>query len=64
VSTDSYLQDENVSYMIDYEVDSNSSHGAKNRGSIYIRGLRSLEGGYDSFKFTLEKAVDFSDLDS
>lgn len=64
VSTDSYIQDENMSYLIDYEVNSTSAMGAKNKGSIYIRGIKSNDGGYDSFKFILEKAVDFNDLDS
>lgn len=50
--------------MIDYEVDSMTSNGAKNRGSIYIRGIKSQDGGFDSFKFILEKTVDFNDLDS
>ena len=53
-----------MAYMIDYEVDSTTAQGAKNKGSIYIRGIKSQDGGYDSFKFILEKAVDFNDLDS
>lgn len=64
VSTDSYTQDDNMSYLIDYEVDSTTARGAKNKGSIYIRGIKSQDGGYDSFKFILEKGVDFNDLDS
>jgi hypothetical protein len=64
ISTDSYTQDENMSYLIDYEVDSTTAQGAKNKGSIYIRGIKSMDGGYDSFKFILEKSVDFNDLDS
>lgn len=50
--------------MIDYEVDSTTAQGAKNKGSIYIRGIKSQDGGYDTFKFILEKSVDFNDLDS
>ena len=62
ISTDSYIQDENVSYMIDYEVASTTATGGKNKGSIYIRGIKG-EGGFDSYKFVLEKSVDFHDLD-
>ena len=53
-----------MSYLIDYEVDSTTAQGAKNKGSIYIRGIKSRDGGYDTFKFILEKSVDFNDLDS
>ena len=49
--------------MIDYEVNSTTAVGAKNRGSIYIRGIKG-DGGFDSYKFVLEKSVDFHDLDS
>ena len=62
VQTDSFVQEENVSYLIDYEVNSSTAHGARTKGSIYIRGIKG-EQGYDSFKFILEKGVDFSDLD-
>lgn len=47
--------------MIDYEVNSTTALGAKNRGSIYLRGVKS--GEYDSFKFVVEKSVDFHDVD-
>lgn len=50
--------------MIDFENDSATARGAKNKGSIYIRGNKSLDGGYDSFKFILEKSVDFNDQDA
>lgn len=62
VTTDSFAQDENVSFLIDYEVNSTTAMGAKSKGSIYIRGIKGGEG-FDSFKFILEKGVDFSDLD-
>lgn len=62
VGTDSYIQDENVSYLVDYEVNSSSAHGAKTKGSIYIRGVKGGDG-FDAFKFILEKGVDFNDLD-
>lgn len=48
--------------MIDYEVNSTTALGAKTKGSIYIRGIKGEEG-YDSYKFILEKGVDFSELD-
>ena len=51
-----------MAYQKDYEVNSTTADGAKTRGSVYIRGLKDKEG-YDSFKFILEKAVDFCDLD-
>jgi len=52
-----------VSYLIDYECSSTSAPGSKCKGSVYIRGVKS-ESGFDSFKFVLEKSVDFSELDS
>ena len=58
------MQDDNISYLIDYENDSTTASGGKNKGSIYIRGIKSTDGGYDSFKFILEKSVDFNDLDA
>lgn len=63
VSTDSFSSGENVSYLIDYECMSTSCPGAKCKGSVYIRGVKS-DSGFDSFKFVLEKSVDFSELDS
>lgn len=64
ITTDSFFQDDNVSYLVDYKVDSTTAQGAKSKGSIYIRGIKSRDGGYDSFKFILEKSVDFNDLDA
>jgi len=52
-----------VSYLIDYECMSTSCPGSKSKGSVYIRGVKS-DSGFDSFKFVLEKSVDFSELDS
>ena len=63
IDTDSFSKGENVSYMIDYSVNSSSYPGAKCKGTVYIRGVKS-ESGYDSFKFILEKNTDFSTLDS
>lgn len=49
--------------MIDYEVNSTTASGGKSKGSIYIRGLKN-QNGIDSYKFVLEKGVDFAQLDS
>jgi hypothetical protein len=57
------VQDDSVAYLVDYEVDSPVALGSKSKGSIYIRGIKGGEG-FDSYKFILEKAVDFNDLDS
>ena len=43
-------------------MNSTTAQGAKTKGSIYIRGVKG-DQGYDSFKFVLEKGVDFNDLD-
>ena len=51
-----------MSYLIDYQVNSETAPGAKNKGSVYIRGIRN-EKGWDSFKFVLEKNVDFNQVD-
>lgn len=51
-----------MSYLIDYEVNSSTAHGAKSKGSVYIRGIKGGEG-YDSYKFIMEKGVDFNELD-
>lgn len=51
-----------MSYLIDYEVNSTQAHGARSKGSVYIRGMKG-DQGFDSFKFILEKNVDFSELD-
>lgn len=63
INTDSHLQDDNVSYLIDYEVNSSTASGGKSKGSIYIRGVKG-QNGVDSYKFVLEKSVDFAQLDS
>lgn len=52
-----------MSYKIDYSVDSSTVGGSKSRGSVYIRGVKGEEG-VDSFKFVVEKKVDFAELDS
>jgi hypothetical protein len=57
------LADENVAYLIDYKVKSRHVDGAMCPGSVYIRGVKGQDG-WDSFKFILEKANDFSDFDA
>lgn len=53
-----------MAYLVDYEVNSSSIEGTKTKGSVYLRGIKSEgEGVFDSFKFILEKAVDFNELD-
>jgi len=59
MSTDSFQGDESVSYMIDYSVNSSTVHGAKSKGSLYLRGIKG-DNGFDSFKFVLEKNNDFN----
>jgi hypothetical protein len=44
-------------------VNSTTVSGGKSKGSIYIRGLKG-QNGIDSYKFVLEKGVDFAALDS
>ena len=60
INTDSYLQEENISYLIDYEENSTTALGSKSKGSLYIRGVKATDGGYDTFKFILEKGTDLS----
>ena len=62
-NNDSYLADENVSYLLDYSVDSTTIGGTKAKGSVYIRGYKGQDG-WDSFKFTIEKNLDFSQFDA
>lgn len=63
IRNDSYDDEKgNISYMIDYETNSTSSKDGKAKGSVYIRGLKDSKG--DKFKFVLEKATDFCDLDA
>ena len=40
ITKDSYSQDDQVSYMIDYEVNSSTVSGGKSKGSLYLRGIR------------------------
>ena len=57
INTDSFTKDDMVSYLLDYDVNSTTAVGAKNKGHIYIRGVTG--GDTSSFKFILEKNVDF-----
>ena len=56
-----FSNNEMMSYVIDYEVDSTTARGAKSKGSIYIRGVKGEP--YDNFKFVVEKNTDFHDYD-
>jgi hypothetical protein len=63
VRNDSYDDEKgNISYMIDYETNSAMSKDGKAKGSVYIRGIKDPKG--DKFKFVLEKATDFCDIDA
>jgi len=63
VSTDSYSQGDTSSFMIDYTVGSTTAPGSNSKGTVYIRGMTSPQG-YDSYRFVLEKNVDFNSLDA
>jgi len=40
IGNDSYINEENVAYLIDYSVRSETVEGTNNKGSIYIRGVK------------------------
>jgi hypothetical protein len=61
--TNSFSKGDTSSYVIDYEVASTTASGGSCSGTIFIRGMKGKDG-VDSFKFVLEKSVDFADLDS
>lgn len=63
IDTDSFSKDDTVSFKIDFETKSTTAPGGKSKGSIYIRGVKNPQG-IDSFKFVMEKSVDFCELDS
>lgn len=63
VSTDSYSGSDTSSFMIDYQVDSSTAPGSPTRGTVYIRGVKTPQG-FDTYRFVLEKGVDFSQLDA
>lgn len=63
IDTDTFQKGDNSSYKFDYKVNSSTVGGGSSRGSVFLRGLRS-ETGYDSYKFVLEKNVDFAKLDT
>ena len=44
-------------------MNSSTVGGGKSKGSVFLRGIKS-ETGYESFKFVVEKMVDFAELDS
>jgi hypothetical protein len=47
ITINSSLQNDSVSYLLDYKVDSTTALGTKNKGSIFIRGIKSSDGGDD-----------------
>jgi hypothetical protein len=61
IDTDTFSKDDNISFKIDYSNDSSTAPGGKSKGSIYIRGVKGKD--IDSYKFVMEKGVDFCDLD-
>jgi len=65
INSDSYLNDSAVSYLIDYSVKSSKVEGTSCKGTMYIRGHKSIDdSAVDSFKFVIEKNNDFSDFDA
>lgn len=54
-------EDDLYSYKLDYEIMSSLTPGAKNRGTIYLRGTKGKV--YDNFVFSIEKQTDFVDLE-
>jgi len=60
-NNDVFKQDDMVSYLLDYEIDSTTARGSKCSGSIYIRGTKAEP--FDNFKFVVEKNVDFHQCD-
>lgn len=61
---DNFVSDDGktVAFKLDFLVNSSTVGGSKCKGALYIRGVKG-DNGIDSFKFVLEKNVDFSDLD-
>lgn len=57
----SYKQGDNLSYMVDYKVDSTTAPGGRNKGTFFVRGVQNEAGA--AYKFVLEKNTDFHDLD-
>ncbi len=54
-------EDDLFSFKLDYEVMSSLTPGARNRGTVYLRGTRGKV--YDNFVFTIEKQTDFVELE-
>jgi Holliday junction resolvasome RuvABC ATP-dependent DNA helicase subunit len=54
-------EDDLFSYKLDYEIMSGNLVGAKNRGTIYLRGTKGKV--YDNYVFSMEKQNDFCDLE-
>jgi len=47
INKDTYQKGENVSYVIDYSVTSTTEAGTTSKGSVYLRGQKSQDGGVD-----------------
>jgi SpoVK/Ycf46/Vps4 family AAA+-type ATPase len=56
-----HQEEDMFSYKLDYEIASGSTVGAKNKGTLYLRGAKGKV--YDNYAFILEKQNDFSDLE-
>jgi len=54
-------EDDLFSYKLDYEIMSGNLVGARNRGTIYLRGTKGKV--YDNYLFSMEKQNDFCDLE-
>lgn len=61
IDTDTFSKDDNISFKIDYSNDSSTAPGGTSKGTVYIRGVKGKD--FDSYKFVMEKGVDFCDLD-
>jgi hypothetical protein len=60
-TNDTFSQEDMVSHIIDYDAPSSTAKGEINKGSLYLRGVKGTE--FDSYKFIIEKNVDFHDID-
>lgn len=54
-------EDDLFSFKLDYEIMSSLTPGARNRGTVYLRGTKGKV--YDNFVFSIEKQTDFVDLE-
>ncbi len=61
INKERHSEDDLYSYKLDYEISSGAFNGAKNKGTLYLRGSKGKV--YDNYLFTIEKQNDFSDLE-